>query len=238
MRNTMLRRTVWIMFLVSSVVLIYNVPRVLMTREDAVRVAMRIKLRQIVFGLNEYYSVNRTYPPNQVVFTSAKGKANTHTWRALVLQLLSDDAVAKRYDVQRPWDDAWNLEAAKSIDTFSNFAGEHSTSVFLTTDAYLIKEAGSDAVPADAIVLVTSPEGSELWSRPDGIRAEGIWRALKDTPTLVMICLSDGEVMPFCDVVRSQEECNEVLKYGRLPEDRQEFYRKRVAEVRKSRRGK
>lgn len=226
------RPIAWIVVLLSTSLLIYNLRFVMVSRDDATRVAMKLKLRQIAFGLNEYYRVNHLYPPNRVIVNTVAGKRGMQSWRALLLPMI-DDKGAERYDVQRPWDATQNLLAAKSIDSYSNFSGGHSTSLFLTNDACLIKTTHIDLTPVDAILLLATPEPLEIWSNPSELSVEELWDAVQASPKLTMVGLSGGESIPLRDLISSAGECEEVLNYGRLSEERQKAYQLKVARWRK-----
>jgi hypothetical protein len=221
-----------------AALLFWVIPSVMMTKDDAKRVAMRARLRWITFGLHEYYVLNHSYPPNRMEVEAVAGGDTLQSWRALLLPMMTSSQIAAKYDIHRPWDDAQNLAAASTIENYSNFAGGSSTSIFLTNDACLIKPGQHDETPVDAILLVSTPKRSELWSTPSELSATELWSAVREYPTLVMIGLSSGEIVRLCDIVSSEEECRDVLNYGRLTEEQRSVYQLRIASSRDGRAAK
>ena len=224
-----------LVILIGAVLLFFVIPSVTMSKDDAKRVAMRLRLRWITFGLREYYVLNHSYPPNRMAVEATTGGETIQSWRALLLPMMTGSEIAAKYDIHRPWDDAQNLAAASTIDHYSNCAGGSSTSIFLTNDACLIKAGKYEETPVDAILLVSMPNRSELWSTPSELSAEELWRAVREHPKLVMIGLSGGETVNLCDIASSEEECRDVLNFGRLTEEQRSVYQARITRSRDSR---
>ncbi len=225
--NIRLGHLLAIAILLGAALLIWVIPSVMMTKDDAKRVAMRWRLRSIAYGLDAYYVLNNSYPPNRMAVETTAGGETIQSWRAVLLPMLTSSQIAERYDIRQPWDDAQNLAAATTIENYSAFAGESSTSIFLTNDAHLIKADGHDA-----ILLISTPKRSELWSTPSDLTAEELWSARREHPELVMVGLSSGDVVRLGDIASSEEECRDVLNYGLLTEEQRRVYQSRIAQSR------
>ena len=192
-------------------------------RRGATRIALILKLRLILFAMHEYCDNHDAMPP-LIVETSSPTGIMRHSWRAVLLPYTGPAAVPP-YDLERPWNDEVNLNAAKRIDAFGTFAEEAETSCF----RILNSTADSSYVPDEGTpILVSVPQQQILWSTPQDVTPEEVWLAMKDEPELVMVGLFGGCVLPLRSIVSTSEECQEFLRYGSLSLERRKFFHQRI----------
>jgi len=81
-------------------------------RSAALRNSCRNNLRQIGLALEQYVKDHGSYPPAYTV--NANGKP-LHSWRTLLLPYLEEEALYKKIDLTKPWDDPVNAAAFKTV---------------------------------------------------------------------------------------------------------------------------
>lgn len=80
-------------------------------REPARRSQCKHNFKQIVIALHNYAEKHGAFPPAYTV--DAEGN-RLHSWRTLILPYLDQEALYKRIDLSKPWNDPANAEAFKS----------------------------------------------------------------------------------------------------------------------------
>jgi len=70
------------------------------------------RLDMVGHAIQDYYEVHGRFPPAYVLDDSGKPM---HSWRVLLLPHLGYHSLFERYDMQKPWDSAENLELAEEM---------------------------------------------------------------------------------------------------------------------------
>ena len=92
-------------------------PNVRSARPAARRVQCKNNLKQIALALINYAEVYHALPPAYTV--DARGN-RLHSWRTLILPYLEQEALYKKIDLSKAWDDPANADAvATSISTYT-----------------------------------------------------------------------------------------------------------------------
>lgn len=73
------------------------------------------KLAEVGKAMEDYYDKHKCYPPAGLVKDSKDGLPDQLNWRVGLLPFLGEQELYEKFDFNKPWDSAENLEVAKAI---------------------------------------------------------------------------------------------------------------------------
>lgn len=144
-------------------------------RPAAQRTQCRNNLKQIGLALYNYESDYGAFPPAYTV--DANGKP-LHSWRTLILPYLDQQALYKKNDLSKPWDDPANAEALQTnLPVFScpsSTAPQGKTTylAIVTPDSCLqpgqsrMTSEVKDGLSNTLVVVEVAPEDAVPWMAP------------------------------------------------------------------------
>lgn len=87
-------------------------PAVQQAREAARRMSCSNNMKQIGLALHNYHSAYGTLPP---AYTIDANDRPMHSWRALILPFIEQDALFQQIDFNKPWDDPANVAISQTV---------------------------------------------------------------------------------------------------------------------------
>lgn len=150
-------------------------PAVQAAREAARRMQCSNNLKQIALAIHNYNDVYKALPP---AYTVDENGNRLHSWRTLLLPFLEQDALYRRIDLSKPWDDPANA-FLQDIDMpmfrcpSSNITPgmtqyqiiDDPTSAFPGSTSQKFQNI-RDGLSNTVFVIETDPTGAVRWAEP------------------------------------------------------------------------
>lgn len=198
------------------------------SREVATRAQCRLNLKQIGLAFYNYHDVYDSFPP--ALTTDATGQP-LHSWRTLILPYLEQQALYNSIDLNRPWNDPANQQAAQTrMEVYhcpsSNIPDNHTTYLAVTGENTCfppergrpLHELGTEQY---LMVSEVPTDQSVPWMSPNDAVAATLMNMDEDSQTAhqggVQGLFADGHVQ-FLGVSQTDAEWQEVIV---VPETRE-----------------
>lgn len=182
-------------------------PAVQASREAARRMQCSNNLKQIGLAMHNYHSTYGSFPP---AYTMDDSGRRLHSWRTLILPYIEQQALYDQIDLDKPWDDPANLQAAAvaipAYECPSTPGGQPATTTYVAVVDPSGVFSGSqgttfsnipDGLSNTVLVVETSPSNAVPWMSPQDI-SMNTFLATGSQPTAhaggAQVVMSDGAV--------------------------------------------
>ena len=164
-------------------------------------------MKQIMIALLNYEQMYRTFPPPYT--TDAAGR-RLHSWRTLILPFIEENALYKKIDLTRAWDDPANASALRSMPSVYRCPavtdGENTTCylALVGTDYAFSPDhprkvtAFADGTSNTLMIMEAAPGSAVPWMAPRDADLATMLSIRKDTPSNhdggINVAFADGSV--------------------------------------------